>query len=335
MPVAVLIYLREGKAAIFLGRKINILIPGGAGYIGAWMVPHLLADGHNVTVYDTLYFGNGHLPENGMLELIRGDVRNQDSFRAACEGQDAAIYFASISQDAMCQASPDLAQSINVDAFGPCVLIAKQCGVKRFIYASSVAVYGSSDHDATEDEELKPTTLYAKGKAACESILHDFQSRDFCTTITRSASVCGYSPHYRLDLTINRMAYAAWYLHKIKVEGGSQKRSHIHIKDITAFYKLLLKAAVDQIAGETFNIVTENQRVKDTAALVARVIGHTAIEVGPRTDDRSYSVDGSKAKSIGFEPKYRLEEAVRDLQVRFESKQWDNSLAIPRYLATT
>lgn len=295
------------------------------------MVPHLLAAGHRVTVYDCQYFGSGHLP--GSCRLIKGEVCDTYTFREACKWQDAVIFLAGITNNTMCERAPVLAQNINIDAFRPCVRAAKDSGVKRFIYASSVAVYGSSEEDATEDHPLEPTTLYAKAKAACEDILRDYQSRDFATTIVRSASVCGYSPKQRLDTTINMMTHHASRLHLIKVAGGAQKRSHISIKDITRLYSRLLDLPAERSSGQTFNAVTENQRVKESAMLVARVIGHTAIDVGPRTDDRSYSVDGSHAKRIlDFAPKHSIDEAISDMKTRFVAGYWPDSLANEAYL---
>ena len=311
---------------------MKILIPGGAGYIGSWIVPHLLAEGHHVTVLDTMYFGDGALPDNGHLSVLRSDVRDQDKFAEACEGQDVIIYLAGITNNTMCERAPELAQSINIDAIGPCILKSRLAGIKRFIYASSVAVYGSSEEDAKEDAPLEPTTLYANGKKAAEEILLSHQSKDFSVTIVRCASVCGYSTHQRLDTTINMMAHHAHRSRLIKVAGGAQKRSHISIKDITRLYKRLLDMPSDKTAG-IFNAVSENQRVKETAMLVARVMGHTAIEVGPRTDDRTYSVDGTKAmRLLDFDPAHAIESAIRDLKIRFESGYWPDSLANPRYL---
>lgn len=297
------------------------------------MVTHLLAAGHKVTVYDVMYFGNGHLPDNDSCTLIRADIRDKDKFRAACEGQDAVIYLAGITNNTMCERAQELHQAVNIIAFEPCVRIAKQEGVKRFIFASSVAVYGSSDDDATEDSPIEPTTLYASAKAICEELLWGFQSRDFATTVIRSASIVGYATHQRLDTTINMMTHHASRLHLIKVAGGAQKRSHISIKDITRLYSRLLDLPAERIAGQTFNAVTENQRVKESAMLVARVIGHTAIALGPRTDDRSYSVDGSHARSVlDFEPKHSIEEAIRDMKTRFVAGYWPDSLTNEAYL---
>lgn len=317
---------------------MNLLISGGASYIGSWLVPHLLADGHKVTVYDTLMFGNGFLPkDNGNLTIVKADVRDADYWQKACEGQDTVIYLASISRELMCQQQPELAQSVNVDCFGPDVEIAKKAGVKRFIYASSVAVYGSSETPVKEDAPLEPTTIYGLGKKACETILKSHQGDDFTTIVTRSASVCGYAPRMRLDLTINRMVHDAYKnYHKgyktfiITVEGGSQVRSHVHIKDICAFYKLLLTAPKDKVAGQAFNVVAKNQTVMESACMVSS-IQPSKIVVKERVDDRSYVIDGEKVKTLGFSIHYALESAVWDILEKFESGYWRDSLTNPMY----
>lgn len=310
---------------------MKVLIPGGASYVGAWLVPHLLADGHVVTVYDSLLFGSGDLPDNDKCRLIKADVRDEKAWQDACKDQEAVIYLASISRELMCQNNEKLAYAVNVESFRPAVTAAKEAGVKRFIYGSSVAVYGSSDHDAKEDEPLAPSTIYGRGKAACEAILAEYQSDAFSCTVTRSASVCGYSPRQRFDLTINKMVHDAVRLHEIKVAGGDQKRSHIAINDLARFYRRLLDAPTRLVAGQTFNVAIENQRVKDSAAMVARIVGNTSINIGPRTDDRSYSVDGDKARDLlGFYG-YLLESAVRDLKTRLDAGYWKDSLTNPIY----
>lgn len=312
---------------------MNILIPGGASYIGSWLVPHLLAGGHKVTVYDTLMFGNGYLPmDNENLRVVKADVRDSLSWGSICEGQDTVIYLASISRELMCQQNPELAQSVNVDCFGPDVEIAKKAGVKRFIYASSVAVYGSSETPINEDAPLDPTTIYGKGKKDCELILRGFQSQDFTTIVTRSASVCGYAPRMRLDLTINRMVHDACKKGVINVEGGEQQRSHVHINDICDFYKLLLTYPAEFVAGQAFNIVTANHKIIESARMVKEVLDkYIYIHVGPRVDDRSYAIDGEKVKALGYAPKKSIEDAIRDVVIKFESGYWTDSLTNPMY----
>jgi nucleoside-diphosphate-sugar epimerase len=314
---------------------VRILVSGGASYIGSWLVPHLLAEGHQVTVYDTLMFGNGFLPgDNENLTIVKADVRDHDAWRKVCVGTETVIYLASISRELMCQQQPELAQAVNVDCFDPDVRIAKEEGVKRFIYASSVAVYGSSETPLAEDSPLAPTTIYGIGKKACEEILRGYQSEDFTTIVTRSASVCGYAPRMRLDLTINRMVHDAMTKGIISVEGGDQIRSHIHIKDICDFYKLLLKHPA--VGGRAFNVVCANQSIKQSAKMVqdimSREFGKFVITpVKPRVDDRSYAIDGSLVAELGWTPNWMIHDAVRDVAIKFASGYWKDSLTNPIY----
>ena len=295
------------------------------------MIPHLLADGHEITAYDTQWFGNGHLPDNDLCKVLKADVRDLDTFLGACEGKDALIHLASISSDEMCQKNEQLAQSVNVDCFPDNVAIAQFQGVKRFIYASSVAAYGAAC-EAQEGQPLKPTTIYGRGKAACEEVLLKHQDKDFAPIVLRSASVCGYSPHQRFDLMVNKMAHDAMRAGMIAVNGGQQKRCHIHMKDIVDVYRLLLGAPPEQVSGQIYNAVADNMTVRGTARLVANVVGGVDVEVKPRTDDRSYTVDGGKfMRAFNWKPKFGVMDAAYDLKVKLESGMWKDSATNPLY----
>jgi nucleoside-diphosphate-sugar epimerase len=305
---------------------LKVLVPGGCGYIGAMLVPLLLADGHEVTVYDPQWFGSGHLPDNPTMRFIRGDVRETRGIRDACVGQDAVVYLASLSNNTMCEREPRLHDAVNRDAVPTALFAARISGVKRFIYASSVAAYGSSNEDANETRPLAPSTPYGSAKQYAEDWTLHYNDDDFTTVVTRSASVCGYSVHQRLDLTVNKMVHDAMRLGVIKVNGGQQKRSHIHIHDICRAYRRLLDVPSDKIAKQAFNFVAENLSVLDTAKIVAEATG-AAIEIGPATDDRSYTVDGTKARQVlDFTPKRTVRDAVRDLKARFDAGYWKDSM---------
>jgi nucleoside-diphosphate-sugar epimerase len=240
------------------------------------------------------------------------------------------IYLASISRELLCQQNEALANAVNVDSFAPAVQIAHELGIKRFIYASSVAVYGSSDKPLSEDAPLEPTTIYGRGKKACEDMMLASKSQ-MCKVVTRSASVCGYSMRQRFDLTINRMVHDACRRGVITVEGGEQIRSHVHINDLCDFYRLLLKVDRKLIDGQAFNVVKENQRVIDSAEMVSRVTG-AGIRRIPRVDDRSYAVDGVKANTVlGFSPQREIEQAVRYLEARLDAGYWPDSMTNPVY----
>lgn len=305
---------------------MNVLIPGGAGYVGTVLAPYLAAHGHRVTVYDSMLFGN-MLPPG--IEVIEADVRDAPAFRRACKDQHAVIYLASISSDAMCQKHAAMAHEVNVASFEPNVYAAKEARVRSFVYASSVAAYGSAE-DATEETPLRPTTAYGKGKAACEEVLKRFDR----WTIVRSASVCGYSPRMRFDLTVNKMVHDAIRHGVITVNGGDQKRCHIHIADLCDFYRRVISMSWPS-AEQVFNVVGENQSVMQTAETVIREISpgvrrarnmRAFITVGESTDDRSYTVDGAKAteSALRFRPKKCVAQAVIDIAAKFEAAAFDD-----------
>ncbi len=212
----------------------RVLVTGGSGYVGSLLVPQLLADGHEVTVYDTLHYGSDFLPtENPRLHVIEGDVRDTVLFSSAVAGHDAVIHLACISNDASFELDEGLSTSVNLDAFRPLVVAAKGAGVRRFIYASSSSVYGVSDApDVTEEHPLVPLTLYNQYKGECEPMLLDEITDDFVGVIIRPATLCGYAPRQRLDLSVNILTNHGFNNGLIKVFGGSQLRPNLHIKDM-------------------------------------------------------------------------------------------------------
>lgn len=320
---------------------MKVLVLGGCGYVGSWMVPHLLAAGHRVTVYDIQYFGDGYLSkpgDNDNLNVIKGDIRDLPKLAEAMQGAEAVIQMACISNDHSCQLDEALSTSINYDAFEPMVIAAKKAGVRRFIYCSSSSVYGISDApDVFEDAPLVPLTLYNRYKAACEPLLFKHQSPDFVCTIIRPATVCGYAPRMRFDLTVNIITAHAVLKNLITVFGGEQRRPNLHIKDMTECYKLLLVAPSEKIAGQIFNVGQQNMKVSEVAELAKRVVesefGKTVgIETTASTDTRSYHINSEKIFHVlGFKPKFTLEDAIRDICVKFKMGMWKDALENPLY----
>ena len=312
----------------------NIFITGGAGYVGAVLVPALLERGHKVTVLDLMMYGDDVIQPHDNLTMIKGDIRDQDLLVKTIPGHDAVIHLACISNDPSFELNPNLGKSINLDAFEPLVKISKENGVKRFIYASSSSVYGvKEEKDVHEGMTLEPLTDYSKFKAECEKILATFQSPDFTTVTIRPATVCGYSPRQRLDVVVNILTNLAFHKREITVFGGKQLRPNIHIKDMVDAYLALLDAPSEKIAGEIFNAGTENQSVLELAETVKSVVGEDVKLIAtPTNDNRSYHISSRRIEDkLGFKPSHTIADAARDLKTAFENGLLKDSLTDERY----
>lgn len=316
----------------------NVLVTGGAGYVGAVLVPKLLERGYRVTVVDLYIFGEdvlGAYRTHGNLREVKGDIRDRDLLERELKGQDAVIHLACISNDPSFELNPALGKSINYDAFRPLVAISKDQGVRRFIYASSSSVYGiKAEEDVTEDLALEPLTDYSRYKALCEDVLLKERERGFTTLILRPATVCGYSSRLRLDLSVNILTNHAVNTGRIKVFGGRQKRPNIHIEDVTDLYVKSLEYPNASIDGEIFNAGYENHTIAAIADIVKAVVGQerVTIETTPTDDHRSYHISSEKIKrTLGFEPGHTIDDAVRDLCRAFSAGKIPNAMDDPRY----
>jgi len=318
----------------------NVLITGGAGYVGTVLTPRLLAVGYNVTVYDVMYYGS-ELARQPRLKIIDADIRETDRFREACWGVDAVIHLACISNDPSFELDEELSRTINYDCFEPLVIAAKEQGVGRFIYASTSSVYGVSEApEVTETHPLVPLTLYNRYKGMCEPLLFKHQAPEFACVTIRPATICGYSPRMRLDLTVNILTNHAVNNGKITVFGGEQLRPNLHILDMCDLYELLLDVPDAKIAGETFNAGYQNHSVMDIARMVRRVVheefpekGEIELVTTPTNDIRSYHINSDKiAARLGFRPRRGIEDAVRDLCRAFKDGRLPDSLTDDRYV---
>lgn len=321
----------------------RVFITGGAGYVGAVLVPRLLSEGYKVRVLDLYMFGSDVLDvvkDHPNLEQVSGDIRNQELLKKILPGCDSVIHLACISNDPSFELNPSLSKSINFDAFGPLVRISKEAGVKRFIYASTSSVYGVSDTpNVTEDHPLVPITDYNRYKGLCEPVLLEEQSSDFTTVVLRPATVCGYSPRQRLDLSVNILTNHAANMGKITVFGGTQMRPNIHIDDVVDLYSMVLKQPKDKIAGQIFNAGYQNRTIADIAGIVKDVVqtessqgSEVNIVTTPSDDLRSYHISSEKInRELGFVPKRTIEDAVCDLMGAFHRGKLPNPMDNIKY----
>ena len=312
----------------------SVFITGGAGYVGAMLVPRLLQEGHRVTVLDLMIYGEDVLPKNPALTVIKGDIRNQELMKSSIQGHDVVIHLACISNDPSFELNPELGRSINLDPFRPMVEISINAGVKRFFYASSSSVYGIKDEpNVHEGMSLEPLTDYSVFKMNCEEILSEYQSDKFTTTIIRPATVCGYSTRQRLDVVVNILTNLAYHKREISVFGGAQLRPNIHISDMVEIYVVLLNAPKEKIAGEIFNGGYENHSVLQLAETVRDVIGEDVVlKTTPTDDNRSYHVSSKKiADILGFSASHTIKNAVVDIRNAFDEGLLPNSLDDERY----
>jgi nucleoside-diphosphate-sugar epimerase len=321
----------------------TVLVTGGAGYVGAILVPKLLNRGYKVKVLDLYTYGTDifdGIKNRSGLEEIKGDICDTDLLKESLPGCDAVIHLACISNDPTFELNPDLSRKVNYDAFEPLVKTSKESGVRRFIYASTCSVYGVSDaENVTEDHPLLPITDYNKYKGLCEPILWKYQSPEFTAVTIRPATVCGYSPRQRFDLTVNILTNHAYNNNHILVFGGKQERPNLHIEDMTDLYCMLLELPEEKIAGKTFNAGYQNRSVADIAEIVRKVMAEefperpaVTVETRHSDDIRSYRISSEKIKKeLGFVPRHTIEDAVRDLIKAFKEGKFESSLENPKY----
>jgi nucleoside-diphosphate-sugar epimerase len=319
----------------------HVLVTGGAGYCGSVLVPQMLDLGYKVTVYDIQYYGHKFLPlDNPNLIVIKGDVRDIKTLEPLMKNVDAVLHLACISNDASFELDEYLSTSVNLDAFEPIVIAAKKAGVKRFIFASSSSVYGiSKEADVKEDHPLVPLTLYNKYKGMCEPILFKHTDNNFVGVVYRPATVCGYGPRQRLDVSVNILTNLAVNKGCITVFGGSQLRPNLHIQDYADLCKVLLEAPTEKIANEVFNCGYENMSIMKIAETVKKVVDEEFpnkkeidIQVSPSDDLRSYHINSDKVSEvIGFKPQFSVEDAIRELCKAFRDGKLPNSFDDDNY----
>ena len=289
----------------------SIFITGGGGYVGSALVPSLLKKNFKVIVYDKFYYGN-FLKKHKNLKIIKGDIRDTKKLEKNLKNCDYFIHLACISNDASFVLDEKKSKEINFDCFESIVKSAKKKGVKRFIYASTSSVYGvSKQRNVKENHKFKPLTLYNKLKGDCEPILNKYNDKTFTTVTIRPATVCGFAPRLRLDVSVNILTFQAYFNKEITIFGGKQLRPNVYIKDMIRAYHRLISVKKSKIQGESFNCGFENLSIEKIAYKVKKIVELETNQVVKikrikSNDIRSYHVNSDKIKTrLGFKSKYR------------------------------
>lgn len=307
----------------------KVLVTGGAGYVGSVLVPKLLAVGYDVKVLDAMFFtdrGLDMVRSNPNLEIMVGDIRHRDLVERALRDINAVIHLASISNDPSSDLQPELTIAVNYKATIALAQAAKEAGARLFVNVSTSSVYGIKEEpNVTEDLSLEPLTVYSKTKAEAEPVVMALDSPEFSIVTIRPATVCGYSPKMRLDLSVNILTMHAITKGVITVFGGRQRRPNIHIDDITDYYVDLLKLPASKTSGGTYNAGYENYTIMEIAEMVRAIIGPAVkIEVTETNDNRSYHVSSEKIKrELGLAPKKTLKDAILDIKHGSEEGELD------------
>jgi nucleoside-diphosphate-sugar epimerase len=303
-----------------------VLVTGGAGYIGSILMLRLLYRGHRVRVLDRLLDGDRAISDlygNPRVEMIVGDFRDRAVVARAVRGVDAVLHLGAIVGDPACAIDEDFTIRTNLDATRLLAEACKRHGVRRLVFASTCSVYGASDDMLDESSALNPVSLYANTKIAAERALLGMRGADFAPVILRFATAYGHSYRPRFDLVVNLLTAKAVTEGQITIHGGEQWRPFVHVDDIARACILAMAAADSRVAGETFNVGSQeqNHRLRELGAIIQRLAPRaTVVTYDLVTDKRNYCVRFDKIKhTLGFTPVHTLAESVREMQTALES----------------
>ncbi len=291
----------------------KLLITGGAGYVGSRLVPYLIEKGFDITVIDTLWFGN-HLVPHKRLKILKEDIRNISNLDLP--NIDAVIHLANIANDPAVDLSPVLSWETNVLAGYKLIEKSVKIGAKHFIFASSGSVYGIKSEDkVTEDLDLVPLSAYNKTKMIAERVFKSFSDQVVVHNI-RPATVCGYSPRMRLDVAVNLLTMQAIDKGEITVLGGDQRRPNIHINDMIRVYEHFLENP-DIPPGE-YNAGFQNISIMEIAQMIQKKTG-AKINMKPSNDPRSYNQCSDLLVSTGFQPRFDVKFGINEIIEKYKN----------------
>jgi len=304
----------------------NVLVIGGAGYIGSALLPKLLEKGYQVRLLDLLLYGTE--PIEGLLnhprlEVVRADFRAIDKVVEAIRGMDAVIHLGAIVGDPACALDEELTIEVNLMATRMIAEVAKGSGVNRFIFASTCSVYGASDEFLDERSALNPVSLYARSKIASEHVLTRMADDTFAPTLLRFGTIYGLSGRTRFDLVVNLLTAKAIVEGRITVSGGDQWRPFVHVDDAALAVFKALEAPVPAVHNQVFNVGSneQNYTISQVGETIERLVPSSElIDVAFDGDRRNYRVNFSKIhQALGFVPQWTLEQGINQVVEAIQS----------------
>ena len=318
---------------------MNVLIIGGAGYVGSPLTFRMWRDGHNVTVLDRLLFGGESLlalEGADRFRLVVGDLRSDDVLESVVPGHDAVVLLAAIVGEPASNRDPEATLSTNLHGAEKVLAAAQRHGVPRFVFTSTCSNYGISDVDGpvSETAPLMPISPYSETKVAAEKIILDAAGGDFHPTVLRLSTAFGVSPRMRFDLLVSEFTLAAVQDGKIVIYGEQFWRPFVHVRDIASAIDLVLSSDPAEVSGDVFNVGANRNNMQkiELGKAVQAVLPGTELEFVERNEDpRSYQVDFSKVESVlGYEATWSIEDGIRELATALKSGVFPDP-ALPRY----
>jgi len=310
---------------------MNILVTGGAGYVGSVLLPELVKDGHYVKCLDRFFFGDEYLSQKqfkGKIELVRNDIRWFEP--EILKDVDIVMDLAALSNDPVGALDPEKTYQINHMGRARVAKLCKDVGVKRYILASSASVYGQQEKTVNEESKVNPITDYSKANRKAEQDALKLNGDDFCVTVLRFSSVYGVSPRMRFDISVNSMVLDLFKSQLIVVRGKNNNRPFIHIKDAIRSYQKVIETPSKIISGQIFNVGSDEQNYKmgDIAENIIKTIGiECKLELGDTNDHRSYVTSFKKIKDdLGFVPQFSLSDGVKEMYEALSTKQIDDNI---------
>jgi nucleoside-diphosphate-sugar epimerase len=298
----------------------QVVVFGGAGYLGSVLTGQLLDHGYQVRVFDSLRFGDEPLGDflgHPNFRFTEGDIRNINEVTSCLEGAYGVILLASLVGEPACDRDPKETVDINYIASKAVAEACRYHQVPRFIFASTDSAYGIQEGIMYEDSPMNPISLYGRLKLKAEQEILALKDENFKPTVLRMATIYGLSPRMRFDLVVNTLALNAFVHEKITIYGGAQWRPLVHVADAASAYVTCLQAPLDMVGGQVFNVGSneQNYQIGQLGGLFKEVLPHVELETVPQSPDlRDYHVCFDKiSRTLDYRVRHTVADGIQEI----------------------